>query len=81
MKPCERRLLRFVQAFQATHDNALPTIAQVGAGVGLRNEAKVKRLVDSLIGRGQLAPNSVVDDGAAGGVTGGGGGDGGGDQN
>ena len=45
MKPRERRLLRFVQAFRATHDNVLPTLTQVGAGLGLRTAAMVKRLV------------------------------------
>jgi len=80
MKPRERRLLRFVQAFKATHDNALPTLTQVGAGVGIRNEAKIRRLVENLIGRGQLATNTVIDDGVGGGQSGGGGG-GGGEQN
>jgi len=81
MKPRERRLLRFVQAFKATHDNVLPTLSQVGAGLGIRNEVKVRRLVENLIGRGQLAENTVVDDGVAGGPSGGAGGGGGGDQN
>jgi hypothetical protein len=80
MKPRERRLLRFVQAFRATHDNVLPTLSQVGAGVGIRNETKIRRLVESLIGRGQLATDTVVDDGVAGGPSGGSGG-GGGEQN
>jgi len=81
MKPRERRLLRFVQAFRATHANALPTLTQVGAGVGIRNEVKVRRLVENLIGRGQLATNTVVDDSVAGGPSGGTGGGGGGEQN
>ena len=83
MKPRERRLLRFVQAFKATHDNTVPSLAEVGAGLGIRNEVKVRRLVESLIGRGQLAGGAVADDGVAGGPGGGaGGGDGGGgDQN
>jgi hypothetical protein len=80
MKPKERRLLRFVQAFKATHDNTVPSLAQVGAGLGIRNEVKVRRLVESLIGRGQLAGGAVVDDGVAGGQGGVGGG-GGGEQN
>jgi hypothetical protein len=82
MKPRERRLLRFVQAFRATHGDALPSLSAVGAGLGIRNETKVRRLVDSLIGRGQLAAGAVLDDGVAGGLSGGtGGGGGGGDQN
>ena len=82
VKPRERRLLRFVQAFKATHDNTLPTVAEVGAGLGIRNEVKVRRMVDVLVGRGQLAANTVTDDGVAGGPSGGTGGDGGGgDQN
>ena len=81
MKPRERRLLRFVQAFKATHDHTLPRLADVGAGLGIRNEVKVRRLVEALVGRGQLAANTVTDDGVAGGPSGGAGGGGGGDQN
>lgn len=77
MKPRERRLLRFVQAFRATHGNTLPTLAEVGAGLGLRNEAKVRRMVETLIGRGRLAVDAVIDEGAGGhGGIGGGGGEG-----
>jgi hypothetical protein len=78
MKPTERRLLRFVQSFKASHGNTLPTVAQVGAGLGIRNEVKVRRLVDALVDRGQLPVNAVVD---SGGGTGGVGGGGGGEQN
>jgi hypothetical protein len=74
MKPRERRLLRFVQAYKAVHGNELPTLAEVAAGLGLRNEAKVRRLVETLIVRGRLAEDAVIDDGAGGGGLGGGGG-------
>jgi hypothetical protein len=73
MKPRERRLLRFVQAFKATHDNLPPTLAEVGAGVGIRNEERLRRLLGNLIERGQLAANTVADGGASGGGGGGGG--------
>lgn len=63
MKPRERRLLRFVQAFKATHGNEPPSLAQVSAGVGIRNEAKVRRLVGTLIDRGQMATKTVVEEG------------------
>ena len=79
MKPRERRLLRFVQAFRAAHGNAVPTLAEVAAGVGIRNEAKVRRLVGTLFDRGQMPVGTVVDEGG-GGAPGGGGG-GGGEQN
>jgi hypothetical protein len=78
MKPRERRLLRFVHAYKAAHANTPPTLAEVGAGVGIRNETKVRRLVGNLIERGQLAANTVVDNGNGGP---GGGGGGGGEQN
>ena len=78
MRPRERRLLRFVQAFRATHGNALPTLAEVAAGVGMRNEVKVRRLLGNLIERGQMPANTVIDEGGSGGPNGGGGG---GEQN
>ena len=78
MKPRERRLLRFVQAFRTSHGNEPPTLAQVAAGVGIRNDAKVRRLVGDLIERGQMPVNTVVGVGGGGGTSGGGGG---GEQN
>ncbi|MBI1214107.1 MAG: hypothetical protein GC190_21805 [Alphaproteobacteria bacterium] len=82
MKPRERRVLRFVQSFKETHGNVLPTLSEVAAGVGTRNEEKIRRLVENLTDRGQLAVESVVDEGTGGFVGGTGGGlGGGGNQN
>ena len=62
MKPRERRLLRFVQSFKAAHGNEPPALADVAAAVGIRNTAKVRRLVGTLIDRGQMATQTVVEE-------------------